>query len=156
MENKFSTIKERVVNFIEFKGVRKEIFFDKIGTTSANFRGIAKKTPLNSTVIENIFTEFPDLSLEWLLTGRGSMIRENLNQNVPKNTHAPQPLSALITASEGKDTTNNITAQENTLIIDKLLGRLENQSEEIGRLKAENKHLHNTIVELQVQLQSII
>ncbi|MGL4364846.1 MAG: hypothetical protein ACRCSB_06550 [Bacteroidales bacterium] len=43
--------------------------------TSANFRGNPLKTPLNSTAIENIFTLFPDVSLEWLITGKGSMLR---------------------------------------------------------------------------------
>ena len=75
MENKFSTIKERVVFFAEYKQVIKEDFFKKIGITSANFRGKAKNTPLNSNTIANIFTMFPDISLEWLLTGSGEMLR---------------------------------------------------------------------------------
>ncbi len=73
--NKFSEIKSRVIQFLENKGVNKEKFFQKIGVTSANFRGNAQKTPLNSNAIENIFTEFPEINLEWLLTGRGEMLR---------------------------------------------------------------------------------
>jgi len=75
MENKFSTIKERVVLLAEHKRVIKEDFFNKVGVTSANFRGKAKNTPLNSKTIENIFTVFPDISLEWLLTGTGNMLK---------------------------------------------------------------------------------
>jgi len=75
MENKFSTIKERAVLLIEHKRVIKEYFFNKIGITSANFRGKAKNTPLNSKAIENIFAIFPDISLEWLLTGEGKMLK---------------------------------------------------------------------------------
>ncbi len=74
--NKFSEIKSRVIQFLENKGVNKEKFFQKIGVTSANFRGNAQKTPLNSNAIENIFTEFPEINLEWLLTGRGEMLRD--------------------------------------------------------------------------------
>ena len=102
MVNKFSTIKERVVKFVEFKGVTKEIFFEKIGTTSANFRGNAKNTPLNSTVIANIFTEFPDLSLEWLFTGIGEMLRNDVQNS--QNAHVAG--SGNITQNQSKDTNN--------------------------------------------------
>ena len=54
MENKFTTIKERVVQVAEKQGIGKEKFFASIGMTSANFRGKAKQTPLNSNAIVNI------------------------------------------------------------------------------------------------------
>lgn len=76
MENKFSLIKERVVEYIENRGIQKEKFFSRIGVTSANFRGNAKTTPLNSTTIENIITLYPDINLTWLITGKGNMLVE--------------------------------------------------------------------------------
>jgi phage repressor protein C with HTH and peptisase S24 domain len=79
MVNKISTIKERVVSLIEHEKVAKEVFFKKIGVTSANFRGKAKDTPLNSTTIANIFAEIPSISLEWLLTGDGEMYKNDGN-----------------------------------------------------------------------------
>ncbi|KAA6347857.1 hypothetical protein EZS27_004722 [termite gut metagenome] len=69
-------IKDRVIQLIEFKGLKKESFFEQIGMTSASFRGKAKNTPLNSTAIENILSNIPDANPEWLLTGIGSMLRE--------------------------------------------------------------------------------
>lgn len=84
-------IKERVIKLLEFKGIPKEKFYDKIGVTSANFRGNAKKTPLNSTTIENILSEIPDLNLDWLLTGSGSMIKSedksSISQNITGNSN---------------------------------------------------------------------
>lgn len=68
-------IKQRVIQVIDLKGVKKEDFFNKIGMTSANFRGKAKETPLNSTAIENIFTAIPDLNMEWLITGKGEILK---------------------------------------------------------------------------------
>ncbi|MDR2585194.1 MAG: hypothetical protein LBC84_03095 [Prevotellaceae bacterium] len=70
------TIKERVSQLIESKNIIKESFFQKIGMTSANFRGDAKKTPLNSTAIENILSLIPDVNPDWLLTGQGQMLRK--------------------------------------------------------------------------------
>jgi len=76
MVNKITNIKERVVQFAETQSVSKEKFFDEIGMTSANFRGKAQKSPLNSLTIEKIFTLYPEINLHWLLTGKGEMISE--------------------------------------------------------------------------------
>lgn len=75
--NLFSMIKERIIQFVDSKGITKESFYNRIGMTSANFRGKAKETPINSTAIENILSEFPDLNLEWLITGKGEMTKSN-------------------------------------------------------------------------------
>lgn len=69
MENKFTNIKNRVVQVAEKQNVSKEYFFKSIGMTSANFRGKAKETPLNSNAIVNIITKYPDIDLHWLLRG---------------------------------------------------------------------------------------
>lgn len=74
-------IKERVIQILDYKKLVKENFFEKIGMTSANFRGSAKKTPLNSTAIENILSELPDVNLEWLITGKGSMLINATEKN---------------------------------------------------------------------------
>lgn len=66
-------IKDRVIQVLEYKCIPKESFYTKIGITSANFRGKAKNTPLNSTTIENILSVIPDINLAWLLTGQGAM-----------------------------------------------------------------------------------
>ena len=67
-------IKERIIQVLELKGIAKESFYKKIGISSANFRGKAKKTPLNSDTIANILSEIEDLNPLWLLTGRGEML----------------------------------------------------------------------------------
>ena len=69
MENKFTNIKDRVVEVAERQLISKEAFFKSIGMTSANFRGKAKETPLNSNAIVNIITKYPEVDLHWLLAG---------------------------------------------------------------------------------------
>ncbi|MBS7233791.1 peptidase S24 [Flavobacterium psychroterrae] len=71
-------IKKRIIQLLEYKGIAKEEFYKKIGVTSANFRGKASETPVNSKTIENILSEISDLNLEWLLTGKGSILKENV------------------------------------------------------------------------------
>ncbi|HML64679.1 MAG TPA: S24 family peptidase [Dysgonomonas sp.] len=72
-DNKFSEIKPRIIQVLEYKDIPKEDFYVKIGMTSASFRGRAKYTPLNSSAIENVLSEIPDLDPLWLLTGKGKM-----------------------------------------------------------------------------------
>lgn len=68
-------IKDRVIQLLEYKGIPKEEFYKKIGMSSASFRGAARQTPLNSNAIENILSELPDVSSEWLLMGKGTMLK---------------------------------------------------------------------------------
>ena len=73
MENKSSNIKERVLQIAESEGIIKEKFFKKIGMTYGNFKGKSKETPLNSNAIADIISNFPNVNLEWLITGNGNI-----------------------------------------------------------------------------------
>lgn len=79
--NKISNIKERILYSLELKGITKSTFFEKIGMTYGNFTGKSKETPLNSDAIGNILLEMPDINVEWLLTGKGEMLK-NSNNNI--------------------------------------------------------------------------
>ena len=69
-------IKDRIRQLIEVKRVPKEKTYRSLGVTSANFRSKARETPVNSDVIEKLFALFPDLNLQWLVTGSGDMFSE--------------------------------------------------------------------------------
>jgi len=73
-------VKARVLKVLEFKGFTREKFFQKIGITYRNFTGEAQSRPLNSTAIGKILLEIPDLNPEWLLTGRGSMLKTEVSK----------------------------------------------------------------------------
>ena len=67
-------IKDRMIEFKDSKSVVKERFYEMIGMTSANFRGPARNSPINSNAIKKMLEKFPDLNLHWLITGEGQMI----------------------------------------------------------------------------------
>lgn len=75
-------IKDRIVQVLEVKRVPKEKTIKELGVTSANFRGRAKETPVNSDVIANLFAMFPDVNLEWLITGDGPMLKGDCQPNM--------------------------------------------------------------------------
>lgn len=77
MENNFSNIKDRILKIAETYKVSKEKFFEELDISYGNFKGSAKKTPINSLFLENLLTKYPELSAEWLVTGRGPMLRND-------------------------------------------------------------------------------
>lgn len=80
--NKLTKIKERIIYFVENQSIKKGLFFDKIGVSSANFRGNAINTPLNSNTIEILITNYPQINLHWLITGKGEMLLQQEETNV--------------------------------------------------------------------------
>lgn len=91
MVNKITNIKDRIIYFIENQKIKKSEFFDKIGMTSANFRGNAKESPLNSATIENIISLYPAVNTDWLITGKGEMLKPDIT-NVINVTYKGIPL----------------------------------------------------------------
>lgn len=80
MNKKLTTIKERVLQIAEIKGISKKSFIESIGMTYGNFNGKNRDTPLNSTAILNILTQMPDINAEWLITGQGEMLKTPVPQ----------------------------------------------------------------------------
>lgn len=125
MVNKITNIKERVVLVAEKQEVTKEYFFSKIGVTSANFRGKAQKTPLNSNVVENIITEFPEINLHWLITGEGEMLTkekktENDSQELEGSHKKPSIEDFLLDHIESLKRENSHLKDSNTYLQNKL------------------------------------
>lgn len=82
MDKKYTNIKERVIFFAKSSGLSIEPFLLSIGMTYGSFKGKAKEGSLNSEAIAKIFTNHPLINLEWLLTGKGKMIKEDKNEHL--------------------------------------------------------------------------
>ena len=68
-----TTIKERILQISEAKGVTKENFFSRLDVTYATFRGSAKNGAINFDVLEKLFTLYPDVNPRWVHLGEGEM-----------------------------------------------------------------------------------
>lgn len=101
MDNKFTTIKERILYLTDYYGISKETFFNDIGMTYGNFKGEAKKRPLNSDTIANILTIYPEINPTWLIVGDGEMIEKTKHEKQQKNYKQPDgtPLVAMEAAA---------------------------------------------------------
>lgn len=70
---------QRIKQYIDYKGVRVSAFERKIGMSNGSFASQLKK---NKTIgldkLENIVKIYPEIDLDWLLTGSGNMIKLNI------------------------------------------------------------------------------
>lgn len=82
---------ERLQVYMEFKGINdNQMTID--ADLSNGLLGKLKKSGkgMNSINIEKILTSYPDLSADWLLTGRGNMLKEEKNSiDVEKYQYRP-------------------------------------------------------------------
>ncbi|MDV4024214.1 peptidase S24 [Elizabethkingia anophelis] len=90
METIFTNIKERILQYTDYKGFAKEKFFDDLGVTYGNFKGKAKEKALSSDVLAKIVTTYPEINPEWLLTGTGKMLKANNIYEIDKTLHIPK------------------------------------------------------------------
>ncbi|GIZ16643.1 hypothetical protein [Capnocytophaga catalasegens] len=77
MSKNLPTIKDRVLYFAEYKEVSKQEFFRKTGLNYSNFTGKSKESDLNSKSVAEILLIYDEINPMWLLTGNGSMLKEN-------------------------------------------------------------------------------
>ena len=109
------TVKERILQFLDEKEISKTLFFNKVGVSPSNFKGVGKKSSIGSDLVVKILTEYPELSPEWLMLGEGEMLRDPSKQaaNDPKKeiipSHTPQegipliPIEAWAGALNGEE-----------------------------------------------------
>lgn len=67
LDDRKITVTERLLSFINQKGVSRNAFYARTGIGNG---AIDKKGGMNSSSIEKVLEEFPDLNLYWLITGK--------------------------------------------------------------------------------------
>ena len=72
-----STIKKRILQFIDNQSIAKVDFFDKTGINYSNFKGKSLNSELSGDKLTEIITTYAYLNSEWLLTGEGKMLKED-------------------------------------------------------------------------------
>lgn len=71
-------ILERIKEYIDCKGITVAAFERSIGMSNASFgKSLKNRGAIGSDKIENILSMYTDLSSEWLLTGKGDMLKSD-------------------------------------------------------------------------------
>lgn len=83
-ERKIDEIKLRLLDFAEKQHIPKYKFYEKISTPQSNFGGKSMESSLSSAKITEILIIFPELNPDWLLLGKGDMLRNPDDNSISK------------------------------------------------------------------------
>ncbi len=70
------TVKQRLIEFITFKGLSQKRFAEMVGVSSGYVNAIRKS--IQPDTLHRIAICFPELNTGWLVTGEGEMLKTNM------------------------------------------------------------------------------
>jgi septum formation inhibitor-activating ATPase MinD len=111
-----TSVKERLIKFLDFKKISKTKFGETIGVSPAYVTSM--RDSISREKIEKIKNHYPELDIEWLLTGKGEMLKTGINQEVNGDHN---------TAVAGNN--NTVNSEE---LISRLIKLLEKKDEQIA------------------------
>ncbi|MBR1644289.1 MAG: hypothetical protein IJ684_02830 [Bacteroidales bacterium] len=121
-KRKSDEIKMRLLEYAEKQHIPKYKFYEKISVPQSNFGGKSMESSLSSAKITEILITIPDLNPDWLLLGKGEMLR-----------------------GESSSITDNTT-------LTTLLQRIEDLARENGQLQAENEELKKELARADARM----
>lgn len=75
-------VAEKLNEYIIIKGISLYAFENSLGVSRGSIsKAIKERKSIGSHVLENILSTYVDLNPDWLLTGRGTMLRSELSNN---------------------------------------------------------------------------
>ncbi len=119
--DKISPIKERILQFIENQKITKADFCAKTGISYANLKGRSLFSEIGGDKIAEILSIYPEISSDWLVLGRGKMLKTDTSPSEPKQM-----------------------TSDNTVVLN-LVDRIEKLSAENAVLKREIEELKEEI-----------
>jgi len=119
-------MKERILQFIEYKRLSKNKFYKETGLSNGI---LDKQGGISSDSLEKIYYIYPEINLDWLLTGKGEMLKkEGLVQQAHNNISSTITQHQTIHAPEDYETLkqeNKRLTQENSSLKDKIIQLME-------------------------------
>ena len=73
----FDEVKQRLLKYVENKKLKKMVFYDTIGMEQSNFSGKGAASSLKTENIIKVLIAFPEINPDWLLLGKGEMLRKS-------------------------------------------------------------------------------
>lgn len=120
-----SVLKRRILEYADSKGIKKYEIYQNTGISNGV---LSQKGGLSEDNVMRFLSHYSDLSPEWLLTGKGAMLR---GQSAPEV--APPPSEPAFPG---------------------FIEEIKSLSVKVGRLEAENEHLRAVIEAKQREIEA--
>ncbi len=75
MQENFNHTKERILQYLKYKGISIRKFSEKISISPSNFNEKNMISSLSGDILSRILTVFEELNPDWLMLGKGEMLR---------------------------------------------------------------------------------
>ena len=69
----FSFLKQKILQFLDYKGIKKSEFYEKVGISNGI---LSQNNGLSEENLLRILNYFPEINPNWLISGNGSMLRD--------------------------------------------------------------------------------
>lgn len=121
-------IKDRIKQIIEELGVKTASFEKAIGVANSYLRNVKN---VSAETCKSIVEVYPQISLEWLITGNGEMFSDKINA---------EKVKIELTAKSGKGGASSIIGNPS-------VGGNASEHDELIRLREENKYLKSILAD---------
>lgn len=134
---------ERLKQIIEYYGITPHRFSKEVGLSEGTIRKVlSENTSLKSENLQKMSQTFPDINLDWLITGRGSMFLNETKHfsNAPSPSHKPD-VSHSLPAKSSNDNADHLQQliREKEARIASLVDLVEAQKEIIRMIGQKSK-----------------
>lgn len=137
-------IKERLIQFIDHKGLSMNRFCVMCGFSQAYVRNIQKS--ISQRYLSIISNVFPDLNIHWLETGEGEMLHEVIPISVQNNTCGNNSQQTIFAGTDQRV----MTTQEKGEYV---ISQIRKMEQENAALKTENASLKTKVEMLTEQVE---
>lgn len=127
----------RIKKYLEHKNIAPSVAEKQIGSSNGSLsKPFKANTTIKTDMLEKFLNSYQDINCEWLLTGRGTMLKDT-----NYNTTNDQILAAEPLPTYEKHTINDTIEVQNKLIAmqEKEISRLEKELYDIKSRKSEDR-----------------
>lgn len=118
--DEISPIKKRIIEFIEIQGVTKLNFCKSVDISYSNLKGKSLLSEIGGEALVKISSFYSDINLEWLITGKGSMLKEEKQSTYSQKEDILHVNKEVSTYKKSIKTCDEIIAENYQLKDDKM------------------------------------
>lgn len=144
-------VKERVNQYIDYKGINVNAFESSIGASKSYWRNTKN---ISAEILAEVVRVYSDLSAEWLLRGEGNMLKSNNNligsnqgndNTIEYNNGGNVGVGNTVNVSLPEAGTQKIISPDGGIEINQFNSSINELEHKIEMLEAEVSHLNNNI-----------
>ncbi|MDY3529055.1 XRE family transcriptional regulator [Riemerella anatipestifer] len=134
---------DRIFQIIEYKGITKTNFYREVGLSNGF---LDKVKDVGVSKLDLILKKYPEISPEWLITGKGEMLKNN--DTITQATTGDNNISIGKGSIKGNNTINSNTGNDTIKQLKKELEDYKNLLEDYKKMISEKDNQINKLLNI--------